>query len=140
MKIVSGPDVVRVAIGIAQGLGNGTLPPTNRLCGAYWNIEDHFLLAFEDELREHYQERCRFVERLNAIILPVIRSWHENRSQSWDYPVPHPTLSEQRAYHEVEDKWADDPYGDAHRRLCLHIAQELASRRAKRRWFHWFSR
>lgn len=129
-----------MTIGIAQGLGSGTLPPTNRLCGVYWNIEDHFLQALEDNLRQHCSKRNRFTERLNAIVLPVIRSWHENHTRSWDYPVPHPSLSAQRAYHEVEDKWADDAYGDAHRRLCLHIAQELTSRHAKRRWLQWLGR
>lgn len=111
--------------------------PTNMLCGAYWNIEDRVLLTFEPELREHSEARHHLISRLLVLFVPAVRSWAENPDHSWDYPVPHPTLSGQRAYQEVENKWGDDAYGDAHRRLCLHLARELSRAQAQRSWFRW---
>ena len=46
---------------------------------------------------------------------------------SGDYksPVPHPTLSPNDAFYELDNLWDDDEYGNNRRELCRYIAENL---------------
>lgn len=89
-----------------RGLGNGTVSPVGPKYGICGELSQEFNVS-----------GIRFVKK-------YVTSWPEYNGNP-NYPVDHPTKEEEEAYTWVADLWAATPYGDARRRLCLHIANEL---------------
>ena len=64
-------------------------------------------------------EMCAF--RMVSDLAP---KWSEYSGNN-EYPVPHPTLDPYDAFWSRKQLWRNDAYGDARRRLCLFLADEL---------------
>lgn len=57
-------------------------------------------------------------------IYGMMPKWPEFTGDRW-YPVPHQTMSPEDAFDNLDDLWSDDEYGDARRRLCLWLADQI---------------
>ena len=98
-----------------------------------WEIIDHLRLLSMKKVEPRLLD-CGICEELRAEfevngILLVKRysfDWSEYNG-NYHHPVDHPTKGEEEAYNDVENLWDNTPYGDARRRLCLHIANEMES-------------
>lgn len=134
------PDIFKIAAKIARGLGDGTILPNSTYGGVYSNLEDYIMQVLEENYGIAARaERHKYRAKLNVQLEPIIMFWIENESYLLSCPVPHPELSNEQANYNVENKWTDDKYGDAHRRLCLHIANELERSTPIKRWFKWIT-
>lgn len=54
----------------------------------------------------------------------IMSHWPEH-SGDYEYPVPHPSMSPDRAYQFGRNLWANDAYGNKRRDLCRFIAENL---------------
>ena len=94
-------------IQILRDLGTGVRKPAKTRRGACWALMSFF----------SYKRSYKTIEQLAP-------TWPEF-SGNIEYPVPHPTLDPEKAYVVRKQLWRNDAYGNARRRLCLFLADEL---------------
>ena len=70
------------------------------------------------ELSEEYDIPYELTQYLSM-------EWPECADDTGEFPVPHPHLSPRDAYSCESSVWANDPYGDARRRLCAFLADRF---------------
>ena len=91
-------------------LGRAEIAPKNRAMGLCSELYNLFRIHFNPELT------------------PYFRTWEEY-SGYLAYPIPaFSDVGPPSAYYQAQSAknlWAANPYGDARRRLCLHIANEI---------------
>lgn len=88
-------------------LGTGEVLPVEADCGICYELER--MLPTYKGVRH---------------VIKLMQSWPEYSGDE-DYPVPHFMLPASDAYHYVDDLWGDDEYGNARRRLCTWLADQL---------------
>ena len=57
-------------------------------------------------------------------IKTLMEDWPEYSGVS-NYPVPHPSCPPKAAYYGFDDLWDDSSYGQARRRLCIWLSEQL---------------
>jgi len=87
-------------------LSTGEIQPKDDELGICAEIESFFSDSDSDE------------------IMQLSKKWPEF-SGDRHFPVPNKSRSAQKAFMFIDYLWGDDDYGDARRRLCAWLADEL---------------
>lgn len=94
-----------------RDLGNGVIKPRHTSEGICRELQ---ILVNED----------RISPRQRIYISILMRGWPKH-SGSLTYPVRHSWLISETAYHDTNNLWDNDEYGNNRRELCIWLADEL---------------